>query len=205
MKIKASNFVKRQTAESPFSYYAGTWEELEALVAQAPPGVVGYKPGVSLVAVPAKDFFSGVVTLDPHVTTSLKARFAARRAGEDAFTEVLAYGLKSPAVAVEIVLYSRTLLVEEGEAVDAETDYQIVSINARTSVEPEPMTPMAMARNFLGLAGGTKAEYTAEHFAKAIHYWSSRAMYGGPKCTCHFLQQDPFEAKNCPEHQGELV
>ena len=41
------------------------------------------------------------------------------------------------------------------------------------------MTPMAMARNFLALPGGTKAEYTAAQFAEAIIYWSTRAMHGG--------------------------
>jgi hypothetical protein len=38
---------------------------------------------------------------------------------------------------------------------------------------------MAMARNFLVLPGGTKAEYTAAQFAEAIIYWSTRAMHGG--------------------------
>ena len=40
------------------------------------------------------------------------------------------------------------------------------------------MHPVAMARNMLGLPGGSEATYTAEEFATAIVYWSTRAMCG---------------------------
>ena len=32
MQVGINRFVLRQTAASPFSYYAGTWEELQQLV-----------------------------------------------------------------------------------------------------------------------------------------------------------------------------
>ena len=181
MTVKTNKFALRQTADSPFSHFTGTWEELEAIVLRdavaldSPHVRQGYRPGVLLVSVDPTRFYSGVVTLTAE--TRLEARFAARRPGEQSFAEVLARGEKTPAVAVEVVLYSRALLAEEGELTEA--DYEIVSINARTSVAPEPMTPIAMARNFLELAGGTKASYTAEQFAESIAYWSTRAMYGG--------------------------
>ena len=194
MKIKCSTFVKRQTAESPFSFLAdpigktADWRTLEVHIEECleEPAKLdatakdGYKPGVVVLSIPPDfagfRFYSGITVLTE--TTPLRARFAARRAGEAAFVEVQAIGRKTEAVAVDIILYSRALLIEEGEIPDVDTDYEIVSINARTSVEPEPMLPMAMARNFLALPGGTKAEYTAAQFAEAIIYWSTRAMHG---------------------------
>lgn len=202
MRIKCNAFVKRQTAESPFSFLAdmppcraypdgrtADWHVLEIHVEECMEeptkldAIVkdGYRPGVVVLSVPPSfsgfRFYSGVTVLT--ATTPLRARFAARQAGEAAFVEVQAIGPKTEAVAVDIILYSRTLLVDEGETPDGDTDYEIVSINARTSADPEPMTPMTMARNFLELPGGTKAEYTAAQFAEAILYWSTRAMHGG--------------------------
>jgi hypothetical protein len=198
MKITCNEFVKRQTKESPFSYLAdqlgrtADWRVLETHVEECveEPSKLdanvkpGYKDGVLVVEMPptvfgGSQFYSGVAVIND--VTPLVARFAARRPGEAAFVEVLAGGRKTPAVAVEVILYSRDLLRAEGEQVPDDVDYQIVSINARTQNEPEPMTPVAMARNFLGLPGGTKAEYTAEQFAQAIVYWSTHAMHSGTR------------------------
>ena len=101
--------------------------------------------------------------------------FGARRAGEEPFITVTSWGAKQPAAVVNIVLYSHETLVEDGDA-SSEADYEIISINARTTLEEEPLTPVAMMRNFLELTGGTKAEYSAEDFAKSIHYWSARCQ-----------------------------
>jgi len=194
MKIKCNAFVKRQTAESPFSFLAdpigqtADWRTLEVHVEECmeEPAKLdavakdGYKSGVVVLSLPPSfagfRFYSGVTVLTE--TTPLSARFTTRRSGEAAFIVVEARGRKTEAVAVDIILYSRALLVEEGEHPEADTDYEIVSVNARTSEEAEPITPMAMARNFLALPGGTKAEYTAAQFAEAILYWSTRAMHG---------------------------
>lgn len=185
-KIECNTFVKRQTKESPFSDFDGSWDELAKLAElyfNTKNMRVGYKFGVVLIDVARESdiakFRSGVVTLTE--TTPLTVEFKARREGEIAFLNVLARGVKTAAKRVDIVLYSRALLVEEGEQVPNDVDYQIVSVNARTQDEPEPMTPTAMARNFLGLPGGTKAEYTAEQFAQAIVYWSTHAMHGGDR------------------------
>ena len=112
--------------------------------------------------------------------TLLKATFEARRDGENACVQVIVLGgEKLPAQLVDIVVYRRDVLLEDGsDAVSTGADWEIVSINARPTEEPEPLTPMAMARNMLDLPGGTKAEYSAEEFAHAIVYWSRRAMRG---------------------------
>jgi hypothetical protein len=59
-------------------------------------------------------------------------------------------------------------------------DWEIVSINANIYDTDMPMTPMAMARNQLADtedgAGGTKANYTGEEFAKAIVFWNTHTL-----------------------------
>ena len=174
-KIICNSFVKRQTPDSSFSHFAGSWEALEGLAElnfeHAKPG---YKPGILLIPVPAERFFSGVVTVTEG--TTFETTFKARREGEQPFIDVVAKGPKTQAVVVNIVVYTKEAL--EGDASAIPADYEIVSINAQTSEAPEPMTPMAMARNFLGLPGGSKAEYTAEQFAEAIMFWSKHAMRG---------------------------
>jgi hypothetical protein len=197
-KVARTQFVTRQTADSPFSHFAmpawvgspqeRDWRVLcshleECLDEPEKLGVVvkpGYRDGVVLIDQPYSNvdglqFFSGVVNVTPE--TELSPRFAPRRPGELPFVDVLAVDAQKPeAVAVEFVLYSRDLLAADGDAVDA--DYGIVSINARLCVEPEPMHPIAMMRNQLALPGGTKAEYSSEQWAASTLFWSTRVMSG---------------------------
>ena len=177
MKKVIAGFVKRQTPESRFSHFDGTWEELEEMVErQLSRATQGYRKGVMLVGVPARGFFSSVVTLTPE--TALRAKFEARREGEKPYIVIEAVdGEKSEAHFVEVVIYHRDVLAEEGE-VTHDAEWEIISINARRRFDPEPMTPMAMARNMLELPGGTKAEYTAQQFAESIVYWNQHAMLG---------------------------
>ena len=179
MLIGINKFVLRQTAESKFSHYSGNWEDLKSLVEKGfGESNSGYRDGVRLVSVPAEGFFSGVVEVNGE--TPLKAIFEARRKNEEPFLQIVAIGgEKLPAKVVEVVVYRRDVLLEDGpDAVSTEAEWEVVSINARPTEEEEPLTPMAMARNMLVLPGGTKATYTAEEFAKAIIYWSKRAMRG---------------------------
>jgi hypothetical protein len=119
-------------------------------------------------------FFSSTVPVTE--TTALKARFVPRVPGEAPFIQIGSPGAsKSPARHVEIILYAHDTLAVDGDAPPTrEADYYIVSVNAYPSREPSPMSPMTMARNYLGLKGGTKPEvpYTAEDFARSIVYWS---------------------------------
>lgn len=177
--IGVNSFVTRQTADSKFSHYSGSWEQLASLVeGHFSEAKQGYRDGVMLVPVPSEGFFSGVVEVTPD--TMLKATFEARRKDEEPYLQVVALGgAKLPAQSVDIVLYRRDVLLEEGpDNVSTDAEWEIISINARPTVEPEPLTPMAMARNMLELPGGTKAEYSAEEFASSIVYWSKRAMQG---------------------------
>lgn len=171
--IKCSEFVKRQVLSSPFSYFQGTWEELEDVVAQHFPMCRdGYKEGVRLVPVPEKGFYTGLVALTPE--TEIIAKFAPRREGEDAVVSFYARGPKLPAKHVDIVIYSKAVLAENGEN-STDADWEIVSINARTTDIPTPMDPITMMRNYLNLPGGTKGDFSAEDFATSILFHSKHA------------------------------
>jgi hypothetical protein len=202
--VVVNEFVRRQTKESPFSYYGGpiedVAEEAERLMAEHPSSVKpGYKDGVVLVRLSnGTGFHSGVVDLnemhsgisspvdtDPKGEFEFVTSFQARREGEEKFVEVKAKGPKAPAKVVDLVLYRRDVLKENERspalperhaAEDKFAEWELISINARATEEEEPMTPVAMMRNMLELPGGTKATYTAEDFCKSVHYWSSRVM-----------------------------
>ena len=205
-EVAVNSFVRRQTADSKFSHFSGTEDELVELVLEnLPRATSGHKDGVILVPVPPEKFFSGVVEVVEGMP--LQANFGARRKGEAPYIDVVAVGgPKLPAQAVEVVLYRHDVLGEEAEKclrcrglglwpplneMDPDTQtcevcggsghrarWEIVSLNARPTEGPEPMTPMAMARNLLAMAGGTQADYSAQQFAEAIVYWSTRAMRG---------------------------
>lgn len=182
LTVCLNSFVGRQTADSRFSHFGGSEGDLIALVeANLSRATPGYRDGVILVPVPSQNFFSGVVEVTEGVP--LRATFGARREGEAPFLDVVAVGgQKLPAAAVDIVLYRHDVLEQDEVTRDGEGNplatWEVISLNARATEGLEPLTPMAMARNLLALPGGTKADYSPEEFARAIVYWSTRAMRG---------------------------
>jgi hypothetical protein len=172
--VGINDFARRHTAESKFSHYEGDIEDVARQAAEnfANARPVEGRPGVFLVSVPPKGYFSGVVRPTPE--TELRTTFEARRDGEEPFVQTVAVNVKkTPARYVDVCLYSRHAL---GTADIYE--YEVVSINASLADGEEPATPLAMARNFLNKEGGSQATYTAEQFAEAIWYWSQRVMSG---------------------------
>jgi Protein of unknown function (DUF3228) len=170
--IKLNDFVLRQTAESPYSHFDGTWDELlEMVKANLPRSREGFRDGVLLVPVPPDRFRTAVTPLSRE--SILKAEFASRRADEEPFIRVNVIGPKTRGAAAEVVVYRRDVL---GPEATTDADYEVISINVSLGDTPEPMHPVAMARNFLGLAGGTKGNYSAEQFARAIIFWATHAM-----------------------------
>jgi hypothetical protein len=130
--------------------------------------------GVVIVRVPAKNFMSPVV--DIVETTHLVAKFNVRQVFEQGYIDVAARGEhKTPAKVVEVVCYSHEVLVKGNEN-STQSDWEVISINARSTEEEEPPTPITMARNFLGKPGGTKQLYSAEQLAESIWYWSNRVL-----------------------------
>lgn len=187
-KVACGEFVKRQTRESGYSHFEGTWEELEEIAAQLlNTGFVspGYRDGVILISMPEQDgwrnpvlnrFRSAVVDLNEN--SKLKANYAPRREGEAPFIRVSAKAKKQVAKYASLVLYRHDVLAENHER-ETYAEWEIVAIKARTSKEEEPMDPYTMSRNFLHLTGGTKGDFTAEQFAKSIVYWSNHCMTTG--------------------------
>ena len=185
IKVACSEFVKRQTEESGFSYFSGTWEVLEALVNvnMLIPGNVkpGYKDGVILVKVPAEVitnkwswyFYSAIVDITP--STKLSAHYAPRIPGEDPYIRIATKAKKQRAKYVEIVCYRHDVLEEDNDR-STDAEWEIICIKARTSEEEEPMHYYTMARNHLHIKGGTQANFSANDFAKSIIYWNTHVM-----------------------------
>jgi Protein of unknown function (DUF3228) len=188
-KVAAGEFVRRQTPESGYSHFEGTWEQLESLVEARlhakelfgdTQGRItpGYRDGVVLVDMnPSTRYFRSAV-VDLTEDSRLTANYAPRRLGEDPFIRVSAKAKKQVAKHASVVLYRHDVL-EENKERETDAEWEIVAIKARTSEEEEPMDPYTMARNFLQLKGGTKGDFTAEQFAKSIVYWNNHTMTTG--------------------------
>jgi len=181
-KVACGEFVKRQTPESGYSHFDGTWEDLEELVAKTMENpyrvTAGYKDGVVIVGLISYGFFSAIVKLDKN--TKLTSNYAARMSGEAPFIRVSARANKSPAKYAQVVLYRHDVLAENNER-ETSAEWEIVCIKARVTEEEDPMDPYTMARNFLHLKGGTKGDFTAEQFAKSIVYWNNHVMCQGKR------------------------
>ena len=189
MNIHMNSFANRQTADSRFSHYTGTTEELIELVAanfdNAKPA---YRDGVILVPVdPGTDtipgFYSGVTLLNAGDT--LSGAFEARREGEEPRKAVVANGReKLPAKSVEIVLYASTVLAEDGSnEMDAvEGNWEIVSINANPFEGEMPIDPLVLMHNHFGSDGGTDTNLSDEDFVamlrNSFQFWKDKAMCG---------------------------
>lgn len=136
-----------------------------------------------VVPVPWGGFYMPTIGIQPGLP--VRAEVTRRQEGEDYFVETyvsladverLGLVMNQPNH-VEIVCYSSEALLENNGTRSTDCDWEIVAILAserREGDEDEPMRPLTMARNFLQKEGGTKSEYTAEEFAKAIYYWSTK-------------------------------
>ena len=172
-KIGVSEFVKRQTKDSKFSYYNGAWENLVNLVEKNFDNQdKGYKDGVVLINVPSENFFTSIVKLNKG--DELNATFASRQDFEEPVISVTVKNKeKMPAKVVKIVLYRYDVLAEDNNN-SGDYEWEIISINAQP-YDFVPMNPVTMMRNELHLPGGTSANYTKEEYLKAIHFWSHHA------------------------------
>jgi hypothetical protein len=179
-KIACGEFVKRQTKESGYSHFVGTWAQLEKLAtlcfSVSEYVHAGYRDGVVLVDIPPDLFYSAIVEL--REDSQLRANYAPRREGEAPFIRVSAKANKQAAKHAQVVLYRHDVLAENNER-DTDAEWEIVCIKARVTEEEEPMDPYTMARNFLHLDGGTKGDFTAQQFAESIVYWNNHCMTVG--------------------------
>lgn len=174
-----SDFVRRQTKDSEFSYFDGSDDELLDLVTEAYGNYKeGYRDGIVLVPVDPANFYSAVVALKPG--DKLVGEYKARREGEKCTKTVhVVGGEKMPAKAVDIILYRHDVLAENNEH-SSNADWEIISINASATEGEVPLTVGALTRNFFCEPGGTDTKMTAEEFVEALkvsrEYWRDKAM-----------------------------
>lgn len=131
------------------------------------------------VTFPPGSFFLPVVGLVEGLP--VQARVTRRQEGEDLYVETFVYeddvarlGLKPQEPKyVNVVCYHHEALLENNGTRSTACEWEIVCLLG-SMVPVEPMTPLTMARNYLSLPGGTKSVYTAEEFAEAIYFHSTK-------------------------------
>lgn len=179
LSFAISDFVRRQTKDSEFSYFDGSDDELLDLVTESYGNYKeGYRDGVVLVPVDPTKFFSGVIQLRDG--DKLVGEYKARRKGEKCTKTIhVVGGKKMPAAAVDVILYSHDVLAENKEH-SCNADWEIISINASAIEGEVPLTVGALTRNFFCEPGGTDTKMTAEEFVEAFkvsrEYWCDKAM-----------------------------
>jgi hypothetical protein len=183
--IHINSFVRRQTAESRFSFFAGSDDQLLYRLNEAfEQGRKGYTDGVWIVPVEAHRFFSGVIKLKEG--DALVGAFEPRTKGEEPRQAVWSpRRVKLPAQTVEIILYASTLLAVDGdnEMDPEEGNWEVISINAFPTEEGEPpIHHETLMHNHFGSDGGTDTGMTPEAFEAALResfeYWKDKAMCG---------------------------
>ena len=184
MDIAISDFARRHTPSSAFSYFQGTSEQLVTIVKECFDNATpGYKEGILCVPVPVDNFFSAVVQLKSG--DRLEGEFVPRVPTEDPRKHINAVEArrgKLPAKYVEIILYSREALMEDPSHVSL-AEWEVVSINASPTYTPTPITPRALCNNHFEQSGGTSTGYTPEEFEAAMKesflFWKDKAMLKG--------------------------
>ena len=179
----AITLAKRQTPESRFSCFDGTWEELievcEAAYNDISKRLPGYRDGVVRLLTDPARFKTGVVKLQPGAV--LFGKFTTRQEGEEPRKVVCTRGEKLPAQHVEIIIYREDVL-RETEGYEPAAEWEIISINASPEEHYVPMAPMTLMYNHFEMSGGTATNMSSEEFETALResleYWKDKALCG---------------------------
>jgi len=159
--IGISEFVKRQSYDSQYTDYKGSWNDLvnrtteEFKKGNYSPG---YRDGVILVHMDPVEvglFYTyNDFPLFEGMKLSASYEKTAGREHEPPQIKVKIEEDKKHCKFVDIVLYRHDVLAENNEnTTDAE--WEIISINGRLSEEPLPMEPLTIVRNWKQLPGGS--------------------------------------------------
>ena len=180
-EIVVSPFVKRQTADSRFSHFEGSWDELRDMTEAAFNSgnvVDGYRPGVVKVQLPPTGFRSGVAVLKEG--DKLIGVFEPRQEGETPRKSTcVVRPEKARPVSVEIILYRHDVLLEGNEH-SCDAEWEIISINANPVEGEMPIHPATAMANFFLDDGGTDAKMTDAEFVAQLReahaWWKDKAF-----------------------------
>jgi len=207
MQIHINSFVKRQTSNSSYSHFEDVnsddnWELLGSLIEDNfDQAKEGYRKEVLLVPIPPHPFslpggqycfYSGVVQLKDGEL--LGGRFESRKEGETPRKHITSgcsskfgvLGEKIPAKSVQIVLYSSTVLAEDGdnELPPEEGNWEVISINASSTEGEMPINPNTLMHNHFGSDGGTDTKLSDSEFVAMLktsfEYWKDKVMAAEP-------------------------
>jgi hypothetical protein len=175
-----SDFVKRQTFGSEFSYFDGEWSELIARTeANFEARTTLYRDGVVAVRLEdASGVFSGVATLVEG--DKLIGAYKARHPGEEPRQSTQVVGReKLPAVQVDVIVYRKDVLCEDPKHV-AKGEWEIVSVNASPVEGDMPIAPMTLLANHFKASGGTDTGMSDAELIKLLRqgyeFWKDKAM-----------------------------
>jgi hypothetical protein len=209
--IEVSEFVKRQTRESQFSHFDGTWKDLIYLVLQnfhnRKPG---YRDGVVLVPVPPDNFYSSIVQLQEG--DLLEGTFTPRQKGETPRKHIgVVGGKKVPAKSVEIVCYSHEVLAENNEQ-SCDSLWEIISINASPldNGAEVPMPIGTLIANYFHFNGGTEmkgvsVEQFVQKLKESAEFWNDKAFVAPNKSDGVFYVAIKTQEKNTILDAKELT
>ena len=213
MQVHINSFVKRQTSNSSYSHFEDVnsddnWELLGSLIEDNfDQAKEGYRKEVLLVPIPPHPFslpggqycfYSGVVQLKDGEL--LGGRFESRKEGETPRKHItsgcssklshngnlVTVGGKIPAKSVQIVLYSSTVLAEDGdnELPPEEGNWEVISINASSTEGEMPINPNTLMHNHFGSDGGTDTKLSDSEFVAMLktsfEYWKDKVMAAEP-------------------------
>jgi hypothetical protein len=190
MKIGVNEFVKRQTPESQFTHFKGTWEKLvEITTAAFDKGCYteGYRDGVVLVQVPTwltECFFTYTdFPVFEGMEISAECKKTPSRMHEPATVQIEILEPKKKCNFVDVILYRKDVLAEDADN-STDADWEIISINGRLNFVPPPMKALTIVRNWMHLPGGTEMkdktpEEALEMLCHAVLYENNMGSYMG--------------------------
>lgn len=141
----------------------------------------GYRGGVLLVSVDPNNFRCPVIKLQNG--DRLDGVYDVRAGNEEPRKKIFVFRpgrfKLPPAVSVNIILYRKDVLLEDGDEVSG-ADWDMIAIQSLDTNEEAPMDPTTLMYNHFHMSGGTKTNMTPEEFEQAlktsVEYWKDRAL-----------------------------
>lgn len=190
MSIQMSEFAKRQYS----STYSGTRvtvtmvEELINLAENPIKEFAGYADFCKIIVISNRqenngDFiFSDLKVLTVNRESAFKmggkllTAYEARNENELPVLVEWVSGLEAPtAEYIHLILYNAAQMAKEKEPITA--DWAIVAISTSSTIEVEPMRPITMMRNALGVSeGGSGVPLDRVAYDKSVAFWRENIM-----------------------------